>query len=450
MKILLIESTRYTDGNRLLKSGHLYYPSLTLPLLAALTPPEHEVSITQEIFDDVDFDRPADIVGITSITSNVFRAYEIADEFRRRGVYVVMGGIHASMEPEEAGEHADTVVIGEAEETWPQFLEDFRTGIRKRIYRAERPPNLAGLPVPRWDLVKLNRYLSYSVLRRFRLPPAYAVQTSRGCRFSCDYCSTKRFQGSSGFRSRPIPDIVHEITALGAKTVFFMDDNIFSDPERAKELFRALLPLRIKWGGQGVIVAAGDGEMIRLARASGCFFVVAGLESITPAVLEAMGRKDNKVGSYEKNLRTFRKNGIDVDVSMMFGFDQDEPTVFRDACEFLIRNKAPYASWLPLTPFPGTVFYKKLKDEGRLRFDKWWLTLTPEAPKKIYSLLYTGAKMDDRAFGENLFRYYRKFYSLPSIVRRLGWPPSIRSLVTIVINLSLRRKIGTQATIVEH
>ncbi len=450
MRIRFIESSRYLDGGRLLKASHLYYPSLTFPLLAALTPGRHDISIEHEIFQDIDFDEPADLVGLTSITSNIYRAYEIADEFRRRGVYVVMGGIHVSMEPAEAAGHADTVIVGEAEETWPAFVRDFERGSPAPLYEPARPPDLAGLPVPRWDLADLDRYLCYSVLRRYRLPPAHAVQTSRGCRFACDYCSTKRFQGGAGFRTRPIADVIEEISTLGARTVFFMDDNIFSDPERAKELFRALLPLKINWGGQGVIAAGADEELVRLARRSGCYFIVAGLESINPSVLETLGRKGSKVGTYEKNLRTFRKNGIDVDVSMMFGFDQDEPTVFRDACRFLIRSRAPYTSWLPLTPFPGTVFYDRLKHEGRLKHEKWWLTLSPNAPKKIYTLLFTGGRMSEAEFFENLYRYYRKFYSPASIARRLAWPPSIRSFVTALINLSIRRKISTSATVVEH
>ena len=450
MKIKFLETTRYLDKGRLLKSRYLYYPSLTFPLLAALTPPEHDVSITYEMFDDIDFEEKSDIVGITSITSNVYRAYEVADEFRRRGMYVVMGGIHASMEPEEAAEHADTIVSGEAEETWPRFLKDFQEGVPGKFYKAERPSPLENLPVPRWDLVDQSRYLSHAALVRAKRPPAYAMQTSRGCCYSCDYCSTKRFQGTTGFRPRPIADVLNEIKALGAKNVFFMDDNIFSDPGHAKDLFRALIPLKIHWGGQGVIAAAEDEEMIGLARKSGCAFVVAGLESITPAVLEAMGKKDNKVGSYEKNLRTFRRSGIDVDVSMMFGFDEDEPDVFDKTRRFLIRNKAPYVSWLPLTPFPGTAFYYRLKRQGRLKHEKWWLTLRPEAEKKIYRLLYHGAKMSDEEFLEAFYRNYRRFYSLGSIARRLLWPPKIRNIVTIAINLSIRRKISTQATVVEH
>jgi radical SAM superfamily enzyme YgiQ (UPF0313 family) len=450
MNIKLIESTRYTENGNLLKSKSLYYPSITFPLLAALTPPEHEVTITHEIFEDINWEEHVDLVGITSITTNVYRAYEIADEFRRRGVYVVMGGVHASMLPEEALEHVDTVVVGEAEETWPRFLSDLTAGRSQALYRPDAPPPLAGLPMPRWDLVDLSRYLCFDVFHRLRMKGAYPVQTSRGCNFSCDYCSTRRFTGGAGFRPRPIEDVVEEIKALKAKRIFFMDDNIFADYDHAKALFRALIPLDIDWGGQGVICAGEDEEMIRLARASGCYFLVAGLESITPQVLESIGQANDKVGSYEQNIRTFRKHKIDLDISMMFGFDDDEPTVFKDTCDFLIANKAPYVSWLPLTPFPGTAFYNRLKSQGRLKYEKWWMRLNPNMQEKIYSLLYTGTKMDEADFCENFYTQYKRFYSFSNILRRLAWPPGLRSLVTMLINLSINRKISTQATVVEH
>lgn len=434
----------------MLKAKSLYYPSLTFPLLAALTPPEFEISIQHEIFEEIDFDEQVDIVGITSITTNVYRAYEIAREYRKRNVYVVMGGIHVSMLPEEAAVYADTVFIGEAEETWPQFLIDYQEGKPKKTYRPEKPHSLAGLPVPRWSLIDKSRYLCFAAFHKLRLKGAYPVQTSRGCNFSCDYCATRRFSGGAGFRARPINDIINEIKCLGAKRIFFMDDNIFADPARAKKLFRALIPLDIQWGGQGVIRAGSDKELIDLARRSGCYFVVAGLESITPEVLASIGKKDDKVGDYEKNIRAFRQAKIDLDVSMMFGFDDDKPSVFKETCDFLIKCSVPYISWLPLTPFPGTVFYQKLKAQGRLKNEKWWLNINPEMKDDIYGLLYTGTKMDEERFCKDFYTHYRRFYSPTNILRRLAFPPSIRALFTILINLSIRKKISTEATVVEH
>ena len=229
-----------------------------------------------------------------------------------------------------------------------------------------------------------------------------------------------------------------------------MDDNIFADPAHAKDLFRALIPLNIKWGGQGVICAADDEELIKLARKSGCYFIVAGLESITPKVLESLGEKNDKVGNYIKNIEVFKKAKIDLDVSMMFGFDDDEPSVFKNTCDFLVKCGVPYVSWLPLTPFPGTVFYKRLKNQGRLKDEKWWLKINPDMKEKIYGLLYTGTKMDEKNFCDNFYYHYRRFYSFKNILKRLAFPPSIRAFVTILINLSIRNKISTYATVVEH
>ncbi len=450
MRIKFIESTRYLENGKLLKSKSLYYPSLTFPLLAALTPPDIDVSITHEIFEDIDFEEKVDIIGITSITTNIFRAYEIAAEFRKRNVYVVLGGIHVSMMPDEAAKHADTIFIGEAEETWPQFLKDFQNGNAKKAYKAEKPPSLADLPVPSWSLIDKSRYLCFDVFHRYKLKGAYPIQSSRGCNFSCDYCSTSRMFGRAGLRTRPITDVVNEIQSINAKRLFFMDDNIFADPAYTKDLFRALIPLNIKWGGQGVICAADDEELIKLARKSGCYFIVAGLESITPKVLESLGKKNDKVGNYIKNIEVFKKAKIDLDVSMMFGFDDDEPSVFKNTCDFLVKCCVPYVSWLPLTPFPGTVFYKRLKNQGRLKDEKWWLKINPDMKEKIYGLLYTGTKMDENNFCDNFYYHYRRFYSFKNILKRLAFPPSIRAFVTILINLSIRNKISTYATVVEH
>lgn len=449
-KIRLIETSRYTGGGKLLKTKRLYYASITLPLLAALTPAEYEVSITNEVFEDIDFEEKVDIVGITSITSNIFRAYEVADKFRKRGIFVVMGGIHVSMLPEEAREHADTVFVGEAEETWVQFLDDFSNRRPKKIYQPQSPPPLSGLPVPDWSLIEKNRYLCFDIFTRYGMAGAYPVLTAKGCNFNCDYCSTRRFSGGAGYRPRPVRDVVNEIKTLGAKRVFFMDDNIFANYQRAKELFRALIPLNIHWGGQGVICAAEDLEMVKLARKSGCYFLVAGLESITPEVIQSIGLKNNKVGEYRRNINTFRREGIDLDVSMMFGFDEDRPSVFQNTCDFLIDAKVPFVSWLPLTPFPGTRFYDTLKEAGRLLNEKWWMEIKPQKENRIYTLLYTGTRLNDKEFCDEFYHQYKRFYSWKSIFKRLFTPPTIRKMVLLLINLSIKKKISRTATVVEH
>jgi radical SAM superfamily enzyme YgiQ (UPF0313 family) len=451
MKVKFIEATRYLDNGRLLKTRKLFYPALTFPLLAALTPPDIEISMTHEIFEgtDIDFDEKADLVGLTSITNNVYRAYEIADEFRRRGVPVVMGGFHASVEPEEALRHADAVIIGEAEETWPEFLRDFRDGKSRPVYRTSNRPSLAGLPVPRFDILNTKHYRGYrrKGLARKLLPPVIPIQTARGCPYSCDFCDITHFHAGT-YRPRPIRDVVEEIRAQRARHVCFVDDNIFADHERAKELFRSLVPLKIRWVGQGTLTAAQDGELLRLARRSGCFGILAGIETISPESLASVGKAGlNRVDSYRRLLRAFRKKGIDVNASMTFGFDGDGADVFNATYDFLMANRVPYAGLQPIRPSPGTPLYGRLMREGRLKDERWWLNR--ELTARVFELKFTGSAIPEIDFKKGLFRMYNRFYSWPSILRRFLVPPQRGFPLKILVTAALRRKISARAFISE-
>lgn len=436
MKIKLVGPTRYLENGTLLKSKKLMVPSLTFPLLAALTPADIDVSIVNEICEDINFEEKVDLVGITSYTINIHRAYQIADQFRKRNVPVVMGGIHVSMEPEEAKKHADIVIVGEAEETWPQFIDDFRKGMRKKIYKAEQRPSLVDLPIPRFSLINKSHYLDYKVI---------PIQTGRGCPHSCDFCSVTKFSGKQ-YRPRPIPDVINEIKTIGEKIYFFIDDNIFASPSRARELLKALIPLRISWFGQATISAARDKELIELARESGCIEMGVGLESLSDKNLRAVGKTINKVKHYEKNLKVYRKAGIRVLGSMIFGFDDDRPGVFKKTYHFLLKNRVPYTYWSPLCPYPGTSLYERLKEQGRLRDVKWWLN--PDG--KTYGLQFTGTKIEEKIFSKNLYNYYKRFYSLRSIIKRTLFPPQQRWPSTICLNLAYRKRVTLEANLFEH
>lgn len=449
MKIRFVESTRYCVDGSLLRAERMFYPSITFPYLKALTPPEHRVSMTHELLEEVDLEEEVDLVALTSITNNVLRAYEIADAFRARRIPVAMGGFHATAEPEEALEHVDYVFVGEAEDTWPRFLDDFKKGAPRRIYRAEQPPKLEGLVMPDYSIVNPRHYVGYERkgLVGQWLGPVIPVQTARGCPQTCEFCDVRQFHNGT-YRTRSVEEVTEEIRKLGARFVCFVDDNIFADYARAKALFRALIPLRLTWFGQGTITAAEDAELLDLARRSGCTGLLVGLETISQPALESIGKRGNKAARYARNLGAYRARGIDVDASLVFGFDGDDPTVFDTTYEFLMKHRVPFAGLQPLRPSPGTPLYKRLKVDGRLKEDKWWLNRDSVAD--VFGLKYTGIPMDGEDFSEGLYQMYRKFYSTGSVLKRFLLPPQRRFLIKMFMTFALRRKISRQAFISEH
>ena len=437
MKIRLIEPSRRIRAGELLKPNLLLVPSPTLPLIASLTPPEIEIAITNELFQEIDFEEDVDLVGITAYSTNVHRAYEIADEFRKRDIPVAMGGIHVSMEPEEARGHADTVFIGEAEETWPQFINDVSHGAAKDFYRSSAPPPLTNRRPLHFPKQIESHYIGHQrTWPRLLLKPIYPIETSRGCPFDCDHCLTPVFFGK-GVRFRPVVDVVAEIKDLGARICFFVDDNIFASPQRARELFKALAPLKITWFGQATIGAGEDMDLLRLARQSGCRELCIGLESLSHASLNWVQKKANRIEYYEKNLANFRKAGICIAASMMFGFDGEGNDNFKTTRDFLVKNKLPMTYWWPLTPLPGTRLYQRLLQEKRLKEEKWWLN--PESVNQF--LKYTLVDRDEQEFIDLFYRYYRHFYSWPSMARRLLVPPHARLLTGLFLNLVARKKL---------
>lgn len=450
MRIRFVESTRYLATGRLLKARRLLYPSLTFPLLAALAPGDVEVSMSHELVEEVPLDDRPDLVAMTGVTNNILRTYEIADEYRRRGVTVAIGGFHVSAEPAEALDHADVVFVGEAEETWPHFLADYRAGRHARLYEAGAPPPLDRLPVPRLSIVNPDHYLGYGsgpLVRRL-LPPAIPVQTARGCPNGCAFCDVARFHRGT-YRARPVAAVVNEIRALGARRVCFVDDNITADPGRAKSLFRAIAPLRLSWFGQATAAMADDPELLALARSSGCETLLVGVESVCEGSLASVGKdRLNRPDLLAPRLRAFREAGIDVNASMTFGFDADRPSVFRDTHEFLVRHRVPYAGWQPLRPSPATPLLARLKAEGRLDREAWWLDR--EAVGRVFHLKFRHPQIGRDEFALGCFEWYRKFYSLSSVARRLLVPPQRRLFTKLAVMAACRRKISPHAFISEH
>ncbi len=353
-----------------LLGGDFYFrmPYLGLLKVAALTPPEWEVSILDEKVENIDFDQHVDLVGITAMTPAANRAYEIADAFREHGVKVVMGGMHISKLPDEALKHCDTVVIGEAEELWGTLLEDFKNGELKNLYRHENGyPSLDNLPIINWDLYKDKRYL-----------PVHSIETTRGCPHNCEFCSvTNSFGGK--FRNRPVDEVEREIQGLkpfdGKFTlknfVFFADDNIISSRRHAKKLLSRIIPYNLKWVGQASVNIAKDDEVLDLCRRSGCLGILIGFESLSSDSLSHMGKQFNKPEDYIDVINKLHDYGIGINGSFVLGFDHDDEGIFDRTLEFVIKAKLDVCYFSILTPYPGTRLYAKMLEEGRIIDHDW-------------------------------------------------------------------------------
>jgi len=376
-------------------------PPLGLAMVAALTPPDIEVSLTDENVTAIDFQKNPDLVGITALTSTSQRAYEIADTFRARGVKVVLGGIHPSILPEEAGHHADAVVIGEAEGVWPNLIEDLKANRLQKVYRQDKRPSLLSLPLPRRDLFAAGAYL----LRN-------TIATSRGCPYSCSFCTVTSFFGHT-YRCRPVEEVIKEIETFNDnKFVVFVDDNIVGKPKFAKELFRALIPHKIKWVGQASVTIARDDELLKLAAASGCIDIFIGFESLSPANLTAIGKKINVVDEYENIIRKIHSHGIAIHGFFIFGFDEDDEDTFKRTLRFAQKMRLESAQFDVLTPYPGTEIYESLDKAGRIVTRDW--------SQYGHDLMFEPKSMSREKLQNGRTVAWRKFYSLPSILRRIG------------------------------
>jgi radical SAM superfamily enzyme YgiQ (UPF0313 family) len=334
------------------------------------------------------------------MTSNASRAYWLAQEFKKRGKTVVLGGVHPTLLPDEALPYGDSVVIGEAEGVWAELLEDFKNGRLKKRYHNPRPDLSQYVPK---DFSKISkRHL-------FGLVP---IMTSRGCPYNCDFCCVTDLFGKE-IRHIPVENIVREIKESGRKRFMFLDDNIIGRPSYAKELFAALKPLKISWVGQSSIsLLVKDAELLELAAESGCVGLFVGLESIKEAQMSSLRKSFTSLQGLENGLKKMRKAGIFAHASMIFGFDEDTKDVFNDTVKFLIKNKVHTVSFNVLTPYPGTKTFQKMKDEGRLLTDDW----------KYYdhsTVVFQPKNMSPYELMVGKIRARQKFYGAWSILRRL-------------------------------
>lgn len=371
-------------------------------VLSALTPADVEVSFYDDRMEPVPFDEPTDLVAISVETYTAKRAYQIASEYRKRGIPVVMGGFHATLVPDEVGDYAEAVVVGEAEEQWPQVIADFRAGRMQRLYRSSTRPSLEGVRPDR-AIFKGKKYL-----------PIGLVEAGRGCHLRCEFCAIQTFFKSTQNR-RPVEEIIDEIRGIDKKLIFFVDDNFTSHIDRAKELMRQLVPLRLKWVSQASIHAAHDEEFLRLARDSGCQALLIGLESLNPDTLKRMRKSFNTMrGGYDVAFANFRRYGIRVYATFMLGYDGDGADAFLQNVHFARQNKFFIVSFNHVTPFPGTPLYDQLERDGRLLYDRWWLH--PDYRYGMLPFAPEGMTAEDARMG--CLKARKDFYSLASILDR--------------------------------
>lgn len=402
--------------------GQTLTPPMALPVLASLTPRDVQIHLVDEHVEPVNLEEGADLVAISFMTAAAPRAYQIADHMRDRRIKVVLGGMHPSALPEEAAQHADAVVVGEAESQWAQVLEDFAGNRLQPIYRSDARPDLAGLPHPRRELLRSDRYLINGL-----------VQTARGCPHACTFCSVSPVFGRR-YRFRPVPEVVEEVRALKSRSVGFIDDNFVASPARAKELCEALMPFKLQWVGQGDFSMAKDPELLDTMRRSGCLAMFVGIESISQESLAASHKKPNVGIDCEEAISIIHRHGIDIVGSFVFGLDADTPESCRRTVDFAIRTKLSAAQFAVLTPFPGTPVHDQLKAEDRIT-DYDWSKYT------MGNVVYQPTSMTAQQVREAREYAYRRFYSTSSIARRLlvwrkGRP---KFALRVGLNLSYRR-----------
>jgi radical SAM superfamily enzyme YgiQ (UPF0313 family) len=376
---------------------------LPAAMLASLAPADIEVRFFDDRLEPIPYDQPTDLVAISIETYTARRAYQIASEFRRRGAPVVMGGFHATLCPGEVAEHCESLVIGEAETLFPGVIDDYRHGRPQPIYRGTSRPPLTATP-------------DRSIFRGKKYLPIRLVEFARGCRFHCDFCAIQTFfQATHSHRS--VESVIGELRQVSRakQMVFFIDDNLTSGMDEAKELMRALIPLKLRWVSQMAINGAFDEEALDLMRRSGCVGTLIGFESLDPPTLHQMNKQFNLMrGGAREAVANMRRFGLSVYGTFIFGYDHDSPDTVRAAVEFAHDEGLFIAAFNHITPFPGTPLYQRLASQGRLLFDAWW-----NDPRYRYNMIpFRPKTMGAEELARLCIDARRRFYSWSSIAQR--------------------------------
>jgi radical SAM superfamily enzyme YgiQ (UPF0313 family) len=395
---------------------------LTLTTLAALVPGSSgcTVEIVDESIGQNPLNRRADLVGISVITGTAPRAYDLAAHYRSRGVPVVLGGVHVTLLPEEAARHADAIVIGPAERTWPQLLEDAAGGrLAERYQGAEQSaPMLTGIPIPRRALQKNRRY---------NIPDA--VMATRGCPNTCDFCTVPNV--FPYYAKRPVADVIDDVRTVRSRFFVFNDVSLTDDTDYAKELFGALIPLKKRWAGLATVRVAQDQELLGLMRRSGCQGLLIGFESVSQASLLEIHKGFNRTTRYGEVVKTLHEHEMCVQGTFIFGFDHDDASVFDETLACIDDIGVDIPRFSILTPYPGTRLFARLSSEGRLLSYAW-------SDYDTMHVVFEPARMSAEALYQGFKRVYRQAFMLGRIRSRLR-SAGFRGLVSLIGNLTYRR-----------
>jgi len=382
---------------------NLRYAPLTLTTLASLIPDDLnlEVEILDEGIEEIDLDLDADLIGMTAITGTAKRAYELSEHFRKRNIPVVLGGPHITLAPEDAAAHADCIVTGYAEKTWPSLLRDFSKGEMQARYDQGSDFNLEGLPLPRRDLLKKHSYLT-----------THTFEATRGCIHSCDFCVVPSAWGTKPFQ-KPVEEIIADIKQHRARKIIFLDLNLIGDTDYAARLFEALIPLKLKWFGLSTSILVKNKKLLDLAARSGCAGLLMGFESMSPTNLQLTGKRFNKPEDYAEISHVLHSKNITLMACFTFGMDDDDPDVFMKTAKFAVKSNIDLPRYAIVTPFPGTGLNQRLKAEGRILTENWDLYdgqhVVFEPKRMSAQQLYDGHELA-----------WKYTYSATSILRRLA------------------------------
>ena len=421
MKIVLIspKGPLYRHRGGIFKRSLRYAP-LTLTTLAALVPTElnADLLLIDEGIEDVDPDLDADLVGMTVITGTAIRAYELSAHFRSRGIPVVLGGPHVTLIPEDAQPHGDAIVVGYAEETWPQLLRDFAAGRLQPRYVQRPGLTLANLPFARRDLLPRHRFITNDVF-----------EATRGCVHSCEFCVVPAAWGLKPYQ-KPVEDVVADIRQKGSRKLIFIDLNLIADPSYAARLFEALIPLHVQWYGLATTLLGDDLHLLALAARSGCRGLLIGLESLSGKSLRETRKGFNSPDKYRDLVAALHRHGIALQGCFVFGLDQDTPSVFLETARFVVDARIDLPRFAVVTPFPGTPLYSRLDKEGRILTRNW----------ELYDgqhVVFRPAQMSVQQLQSGIETAWRFAYSARSISRRILASPSPWA-VRISANLAYR------------